>query len=164
MKKIIGMSCAFALTYALPAMAGGDKTEQQPGTTHDHMSQDQEPGKSSMKTGEEYSALSKDQVKEVQQALKDKGQQISKTDGTWGPESDDALKQFQQSEGIEVTGSVNEQTLSALGIDPQKFLKSKEQQAGEAGSEQKQQDQQQNQTGGQDPEIGGQKSQSQGSY
>jgi peptidoglycan hydrolase-like protein with peptidoglycan-binding domain len=35
----------------------------------------------------------------------------------WGPQTEQALKDFQQAQGMEATGELNEETLSALEID-----------------------------------------------
>lgn len=57
-----------------------------------------------------------DKVRKVQKQLSEKGHDVS-ADGIWGPQTEQALKDFQQAQGIEASGELNEQTLSALGID-----------------------------------------------
>jgi peptidoglycan hydrolase-like protein with peptidoglycan-binding domain len=61
--------------------------------------------------------LSKDQVKQIQEALKDKGQDPGQADGIMGPKTQQALRQFQKSQNLQVTGRVDQQTASALGVD-----------------------------------------------
>jgi peptidoglycan hydrolase-like protein with peptidoglycan-binding domain len=56
-------------------------------------------------------------VQSVQQALKQKGYDAGAVDGRWGPNTQDALRQFQQSQGITPSGNLDAQTLSALGVD-----------------------------------------------
>jgi peptidoglycan hydrolase-like protein with peptidoglycan-binding domain len=56
-------------------------------------------------------------VQSVQQALKQKGYDAGTVDGQWGPNTREALRQFQQSQGITPSGNLDEQTLSALGVD-----------------------------------------------
>lgn len=55
-------------------------------------------------------------IRELQQALKDQGQDIE-VDGQWGPNTRQALMEFQTSEGLETTGQPDEDTLAALGVE-----------------------------------------------
>jgi peptidoglycan hydrolase-like protein with peptidoglycan-binding domain len=64
----------------------------------------------------EPSQLSKDQITELQQALKDKGNDAVKVDGIWGPETQAALKKFQNEHNIQASGQIDQQTQSALGV------------------------------------------------
>jgi hypothetical protein len=64
--------------------------------------------------------LSKDKVKEIQEALKDKGNDPGQIDGIMGPKTQQALRAFQKSENLQVTGRVDEKTASALGVDVDK--------------------------------------------
>jgi peptidoglycan hydrolase-like protein with peptidoglycan-binding domain len=61
--------------------------------------------------------LSKEQVKEIQEALKDKGQDPGMIDGIMGRKTQQALREFQKSQNLQVTGRVDQQTASALGVD-----------------------------------------------
>jgi hypothetical protein len=56
------------------------------------------------------SKLSKDQIKAVQQALN------VKDDGVWGSQSVSALKQWQQQNGLPVTGQLDPQTKQKLNV------------------------------------------------
>lgn len=56
------------------------------------------------------------QVRKVQQALSQQGQDLE-ADGVWGPNTAQALRSFQQAENIDATGELDEQTVSALGVD-----------------------------------------------
>ncbi|MGH7368666.1 MAG: peptidoglycan-binding domain-containing protein [Candidatus Rokuibacteriota bacterium] len=58
----------------------------------------------------------KQQVKSVQKALKDKGYDPGMIDGAMGPNTSSALRDFQQAEGLRVTGRVDAETRSKLGI------------------------------------------------
>jgi hypothetical protein len=55
-------------------------------------------------------------VRNVQDALRDKGIDAGAVDGIWGLRTHSALRQFQQKQGLEATGQLNAQTLAALGI------------------------------------------------
>jgi peptidoglycan hydrolase-like protein with peptidoglycan-binding domain len=61
-------------------------------------------------------SLSKDQIQQIQQALNQNGYDNVKADGVWGPDTADALKQFQQKQNIQANGELDQQTLSALNV------------------------------------------------
>jgi hypothetical protein len=56
-------------------------------------------------------------VRSVQQALKDKGFDTGAVDGHMGPATEGALRKFQQAQGLTPSGSLDEQTLGALGVN-----------------------------------------------
>jgi murein L,D-transpeptidase YcbB/YkuD len=55
-------------------------------------------------------------VRDAQRALNDKGFSAGATDGVMGPHTESALRQFQQAQGLSTTGTLDQQTISALGI------------------------------------------------
>lgn len=55
-------------------------------------------------------------VRNVQQQLQAKGIDPGPVDGIWGPQTQSALEQFQQQQGLQVRGQLNGATLSALGV------------------------------------------------
>jgi peptidoglycan hydrolase-like protein with peptidoglycan-binding domain len=66
--------------------------------------------------------LSSSQVREIQQALEDRGDSSIRVNGEWGPDTEAALKNFQKSENmISQTGQLDFPTLLALGLDPLSF-------------------------------------------
>ena len=65
--------------------------------------------------------LSLGEVQQVQQALDKGGFKTGPTDGRWGPRSEDALKQFQQSRQIPANGELDRQTFADLGLDAATF-------------------------------------------
>ena len=56
-------------------------------------------------------------VREAQQALQRAGFDPGPIDGMMGPKTAEALREFQNSKNVQVTGKLNEETLSALNID-----------------------------------------------
>ncbi|MGE5102749.1 MAG: peptidoglycan-binding domain-containing protein [Deltaproteobacteria bacterium] len=56
-------------------------------------------------------------VRDVQQALKQKGFEVGAVDGQMGPETQSALREFQQSQGLPQSGNLDQQTLTALGVN-----------------------------------------------
>jgi hypothetical protein len=55
-------------------------------------------------------------VRSVQQSLNQKGYDAGAVDGRWGSNTESALRQFQEANGLAPTGSLDERTLSALGV------------------------------------------------
>jgi peptidoglycan hydrolase-like protein with peptidoglycan-binding domain len=58
----------------------------------------------------------KEQVRAVQQALKDKGHDPGEVDGVMGPKTQAALRDFQSKEGIKANGRLDSETMSKLGV------------------------------------------------
>lgn len=71
----------------------------------------------------DYSLLSSKDVQIVQQALADGGFYRAGVDGLYGPATVNAIRSFQASKGLQMTGTLNEETLRSL--NPQ-FASSKQ--------------------------------------
>jgi hypothetical protein len=61
-----------------------------------------------------------DRYREIQQALAEKGYFHGPADGTWGPESVDALKRFQADQNLDADGKIGALSLIALGLSPKR--------------------------------------------
>jgi Putative peptidoglycan binding domain/Protein of unknown function (DUF1236) len=61
--------------------------------------------------------LSQDEVRQLQITLNQRGFNVGEPDGNFGPRTRAALMQFQQREGLQRTGQIDQQTMSALGIN-----------------------------------------------
>lgn len=57
-----------------------------------------------------------DTVKAVQQALKDKGYDCGEADGIAGSKTEEAVRKFQQDNGLTVDGVIGQEVKGALGI------------------------------------------------
>jgi peptidoglycan hydrolase-like protein with peptidoglycan-binding domain len=57
---------------------------------------------------------------EFQQALADKGFYNGPINGAWGGECVEALRKFQESEGLAVDGKLGARSIIALGLGPQR--------------------------------------------
>ncbi len=57
-----------------------------------------------------------EQMRQVQSALKEQGFYFGEIDGTAGPELSAATKRYQIRNGLEVTGTITDETMSALGL------------------------------------------------
>ncbi len=72
-------------------------------------------------------SLPRGEVRQVQQALDKDGFKAGRADGRWGPETANAVKQFQQSKQIQSNGQLNRQTLADLGLDTSRLQGSRNQ-------------------------------------
>lgn len=115
--------------------AGQGQSGIQDQTTREDQGQIQRPGgmkegqgqaqSRSGKQGSEASGMTRsgqagagnEDVKKVQQALKDKGQDPGAIDGILGPKTKEALRAFQQEQGFNATGTLDNQTKEALGLE-----------------------------------------------
>jgi osmotically inducible lipoprotein OsmB len=55
-------------------------------------------------------------VRSVQQALAERGYNPGPADGQWGPGTEEALRRFQSSQGLQATGQLDPTTTSKLGL------------------------------------------------
>jgi sporulation protein YlmC with PRC-barrel domain len=67
------------------------------------------------------SQLSTEQIRKIQQELNKKGFHAGQVDGKWSSETQSAIKNFQQSKGMQTTGQLNERTLDELGLEADEF-------------------------------------------
>jgi peptidoglycan hydrolase-like protein with peptidoglycan-binding domain len=58
--------------------------------------------------------LSTNEIRQLQNALNDRGYQAGPVDGIWGPRTRRALVNYQQASNVPVTGRPNDQTMNAL--------------------------------------------------
>jgi peptidoglycan hydrolase-like protein with peptidoglycan-binding domain len=65
------------------------------------------------------SALDHGDIKKVQETLRDKGYYSAPVDGIMGPQTRAAIRQYQQSENLPVTGHLDGGTASKLGVGPE---------------------------------------------
>lgn len=61
-----------------------------------------------------------ERYKEIQQALADRGYFNGDVNGTWGPDSVDALKRFQREQNLTDDGKLGSLSLIALGLGPKR--------------------------------------------
>lgn len=59
--------------------------------------------------------LSSNQVQDVQQSLKDQGFTVA-VDGVWGPNTQAALREFQQANSLDASGTLDQSTMTALNV------------------------------------------------
>ncbi len=61
-------------------------------------------------------------LRAVQDRLHQMGAYQGAVDGNWGPDSEGALQQFQQTHNLQVTGQMNPGTAAVLGLNPVELL------------------------------------------
>ena len=103
------------------ASGSGQSSSQQAGSSaNDQSAQGSSQAGSSSSTSQNGSASSEQNnpefVRSAQQALKQKGFDVGTVDGQMGPNTESALRNFQQAQGLPQSGDLDQQTLSALGI------------------------------------------------
>ena len=64
--------------------------------------------------------LNRDQIREMQNLLNERGCNVGKADGFMGPRTREGLRQFQKSESLTVTGKPDQKTLRALAPSAEK--------------------------------------------
>src|SRR5688572_9288302 len=126
--KEIVVAVAAAILSASALAGGGEHSKQQPraesgsGGMMQSQSGQQQPGSQAnqqqarSQDGQQAQAQSPELVKQAQQALKDKGLNAGPVDGQWGPQTQQAVKAYQQQNQIQATGELDRQTLASLGI------------------------------------------------
>jgi peptidoglycan hydrolase-like protein with peptidoglycan-binding domain len=107
-----------------PAIAASDN-QQQPQPQQQSKTQNQ-PNDQAAQNDQQISPqnLSRGKVRQVQQALDKNGFKAGPTDGRWGRETENAVKQFQQSKQIQANGQLDQQTVADLGLDSSQFSQS----------------------------------------
>jgi peptidoglycan hydrolase-like protein with peptidoglycan-binding domain len=112
LKRITLAIAAMSLAAAAGAqgMSNPASTQSSDNPASSYSSQDRQ-GSSATSSNADNS-----QVRQAQQALKDKGYDVGAVDGQMGPHTQSALNQFQQAQGLPQSGDLDTQTLAALGV------------------------------------------------
>jgi peptidoglycan hydrolase-like protein with peptidoglycan-binding domain len=100
-RKLSYLLIAGASAVSLGAVAGGEQKNTQDTTQSQAQPQ---------------AARNPELVKQAQEKLSAAGHDAGAADGMIGPKTQAALKEFQQSKGIEASGRLDQQTLAELGV------------------------------------------------
>jgi murein L,D-transpeptidase YcbB/YkuD len=90
--------------------AGASRT----GASRTSMSRTHRPEQTASATASR--ARSPDEVRKVQSALNENGEDV-KVDGRWGPQTSQALRDYQQKNGLQASGHLDDQTKQKLNVD-----------------------------------------------
>jgi peptidoglycan hydrolase-like protein with peptidoglycan-binding domain len=113
-----------ALAQSGGTTGGGDATKQpgmqqpaSPGTTGTSgVSDAARPGAMKGESKGQAGTGNKEQVRAVQEALKDRGMYEGEVDGIMGPKTQAGLRAFQKKENLQETGRLDQQTMGRLGV------------------------------------------------
>lgn len=127
MKKIM-LATVATIALSLPAMAQSNHMNTMQPNGQSQMGQKTQPN--GQANGASQSArqqqaqnrvnpsqLSTQQIRRIQISLNKQGFDAHKVDGKWGPETANALKNFQHQQKLQGSGHLNQQTLAALGFN-----------------------------------------------
>jgi peptidoglycan hydrolase-like protein with peptidoglycan-binding domain len=81
-----------------------------------HGAQQQQQPYQQQSANQPQSSQNQQHVREVQQKLMQEGHDVGSIDGQFGPKTQAALRSFQQEEGLQPSGQIDQQTLEKLGI------------------------------------------------
>jgi peptidoglycan hydrolase-like protein with peptidoglycan-binding domain len=108
--KHVAFAGITALAFSQIALAGGGSAHQQSQGGMSGQSAAQEQPQQSAAPGLEEST-----IRQAQEKLSSKGHDVT-PDGVLGPKTQAAVKEFQQQEGIQASGQLDQETLAALGV------------------------------------------------
>jgi peptidoglycan hydrolase-like protein with peptidoglycan-binding domain len=103
---------AMAQTSTNPGQANSSQTRM-----NNSQSMQQQGSQSTQQQAINPEQLSSQDVRQIQTALKKQGFDTGKADGKWGSETEAAVKKFQEKKNLQGNGQLDEQTLSALGVN-----------------------------------------------
>jgi Ni/Co efflux regulator RcnB len=126
---VLAAPAAFAASNGQPQQPQGQQTQNQKpmqdqGQNNSNNQQGQNGQQAQNNQPIDAQGLSRTNVRQVQRALDKDGFKAGPTDGRWGNETQNAVKQFQQSKQIQATGQLDQQTVADLGLDASKFSQS----------------------------------------
>jgi peptidoglycan hydrolase-like protein with peptidoglycan-binding domain len=99
-----------------PAFAASNNQMKQPQTKQQQTNQTQQ-NEQQAQGSQASQNLSRREIRQAQQALNKDGFKVGRADGRLGPETENAIKQFQQSKQMQPSGQLDQQTMADLGLD-----------------------------------------------
>ena len=116
MKRVILATFATA-AFCVPVLAQQGATDRS--QSQDRQQTQAQPANTSGQIS--LRRFSESQVRKIQQALDDKEFESGKVDGSWGPETEAALKDFQKWAMLSPTGEVDSISIALLGLNVTDF-------------------------------------------
>jgi peptidoglycan hydrolase-like protein with peptidoglycan-binding domain len=103
-------------TSQAPASSSPERAASSDQATTSSQSTSSDQGVSSTQAGQATTYNQPDQIRQAQMELNKRGFNAGPQDGVWGPETESAIRGFQKSKGLEVTGRLNDRTMKELGV------------------------------------------------
>ncbi len=117
--KTIAMTLIAGMLLVSSVYARDEKTTDQQDKGAGQSGEMQNGGGTQNGGGQSAVPMTEVVILEIQQKLNDQGHSVGTPDGKMGPSTQKAISDFQKAKGIPQTGQPDQQTLNALGIDPQ---------------------------------------------
>jgi peptidoglycan hydrolase-like protein with peptidoglycan-binding domain len=108
----IGLAASPAFSQSAP---GGKSVPPDLDRTPSTQGRDQQSGPRATEIPKGSEGMTADEIKQVQQALQTKGHSAG-TSGVMDEKTRDAIRAFQKSNGLTMTGTVDDKTAQALGV------------------------------------------------
>ncbi|MGD9924660.1 MAG: peptidoglycan-binding protein [Pseudorhodoplanes sp.] len=117
--KSLMLATVATFALAMPAVAAdrGQSGTMDPTRTQSQQQSSQQWSQQQKAQSVSPSELDQSQIRQIQQALNKHGFDAGNVDGVWGPETRDAVQNFQEKRNLSTDEALNEETLSALGVD-----------------------------------------------
>ncbi|HTI83342.1 MAG TPA: peptidoglycan-binding domain-containing protein [Acetobacteraceae bacterium] len=111
----LGLLLALSSVAVLPACSwfGGDSGSRK---TSSASSSNYAPPPPSPQQAEAQQAVTPDTIRQVQQALLQQNMYRGQVDGVWGPQTQSAVRQYQQKNNLNASGQLDQQTLGSLNV------------------------------------------------
>jgi peptidoglycan hydrolase-like protein with peptidoglycan-binding domain len=116
MKRTLTVTAA-CVALAFPVMAQTTNGQSQPQQQEDRSSVSADRMTGSQAQRVDPTQLSKEQIRQIQTRLNNAGFNAKAVDGVWGDNTRQALRNYQKQQNLPGDGELNQQTLSALGVE-----------------------------------------------
>jgi peptidoglycan hydrolase-like protein with peptidoglycan-binding domain len=107
---------SIAATTALAAVLAVGTVGGALAAGYDQHGAQQQQSSQQQSANQPQSSQNQQHVREVQQKLMQEGHDVGSIDGQFGPKTQAALRSFQQEEGLQPSGQIDQQTLEKLGV------------------------------------------------
>lgn len=118
----------FLVSTMIAALAGGYAQAQQSAVSNQRITQDQADGQGTQ------IYVSSAGVRQIQQALTQKGYSTGAVDGRWNPQTATAARSFQQAQNMEPTGTLTIPLVYGLGLEQDIIFGNRDQRGGGQGA------------------------------
>lgn len=123
---ILALMGALAASPAMARGMGEQSSDAQPQSGAQHSQSGQS------------ARLDQNTARQVQQQLQNQGYDVGQVDGVWGAKSRQALMTFQRDQNLRASGSPDQQTMAALGLESSATQQAQTPEGGRRSQEQQQ--------------------------